>query len=222
MTHDYPTVSYQVVQLPGRPGGKGTLQYDGGWGLAAASKNKTDAMAAISYLTTARVQLGNAKAFGVMPSVKAASARWKQLYPKFAAFLAGADYSKSIPTVPDNRDRARRLQPATPRASAVPCQADPGQGQRRAAGDPVVKKVPTDSTGEVRRRRLPPAGDGPTSSGPGKGGERWRRASREAVGGVGGSPGSAVIRRRRAGCSSRRWSSSSACSSSCRSPWRPG
>ena len=101
MTHDYPTVSYQVVQLPAGPAGKGTLQYDGGWGLAAASKNKTDAMAAISYLTTARVQLGNAKAFGVMPSVRAASARWKQLYPKFAAFLAGADYSKSIPTVPD-------------------------------------------------------------------------------------------------------------------------
>jgi multiple sugar transport system substrate-binding protein len=101
MTHDYPSVSYRVVELPAGPAGKGTLQYDGGWGLAAASKNKTDAMAAISYLTTARVQLGNAKAFGVMPSVRAASARWKKLYPKFAAFLAGADYSKSIPTVPD-------------------------------------------------------------------------------------------------------------------------
>jgi len=101
MTHDYPTVGYKVVELPAGPAGKGTLQYDGGWGLAAASKNKTDAMAAISYLTLVKVQLGNAKAFGVMPSTMAAASRWKKLYPQFAAFLAGANYSKSIPTVPD-------------------------------------------------------------------------------------------------------------------------
>jgi multiple sugar transport system substrate-binding protein len=101
MTHDYPTVGYKVVELPAGPAGKGTLQYDGGWGLAAASKNKTAAMAAITYLTLPKVQLGNAKAFGVMPTVRSASARWKKLYPQFAAFLAGADYSKSIPTVPD-------------------------------------------------------------------------------------------------------------------------
>ena len=45
--------------------------------------------------------MGNAKAFGVMPSVKADAKVWSKLYPQFAAFLAGADYSKSIPTVPD-------------------------------------------------------------------------------------------------------------------------
>ena len=101
MTHDYPTVSYTVVQLPAGPAGKGTLQYDGGWGMAAASKNKAEAMAAISYLTLVKVQLGNAKAFGVMPSTRAAAPRWKKLYPKFAPFLAGADYSKSIPPIPD-------------------------------------------------------------------------------------------------------------------------
>jgi len=47
------------------------------------------------------VEMGNAKAFGVMPSVKADAKEWKKLYPQFAAFLAGADYSRSIPTVPD-------------------------------------------------------------------------------------------------------------------------
>jgi multiple sugar transport system substrate-binding protein len=36
-----------------------------------------------------------------MPSVKADAKEWKKLYPQFAAFLAGAEYSKSIPTVPD-------------------------------------------------------------------------------------------------------------------------
>jgi multiple sugar transport system substrate-binding protein len=102
MTHDYPTVKYRAVQLPTGPAGtKGTLQYDGGWGMAAASKNKTDAMSLITYLTSPKVQMGNAKAFGVMPSVKANAAEWSKLYPQFAAFLAGADYSKSIPTVPD-------------------------------------------------------------------------------------------------------------------------
>jgi multiple sugar transport system substrate-binding protein len=101
MTHDYPTVPYKAVELPAGPAGKGTLQYDGGWGLAAASKNKADAMAAISYLTASKVEMGNAKAFGVMPSVKANAKEWKKLYPQFAAFLAGADYSRSIPTVPD-------------------------------------------------------------------------------------------------------------------------
>ena len=101
MTHDYPTVPYRAVELPAGPAGKGTLQYDGGWGLAAKSKNKTEAMALISYLTPAKVEMGNAKAFGVMPSVKADAKEWKKLYPQFAAFLAGADYSRSIPTVPD-------------------------------------------------------------------------------------------------------------------------
>lgn len=101
MTHDYPTVKYRVVQLPTGPAGKGTLQYDGGWGMAAASKNKTDAMSLITYMTSPKVQMGNAKAFGVMPSVKANAKAWSKLYPQFAAFLAGADYSRSIPTVPD-------------------------------------------------------------------------------------------------------------------------
>ena len=80
-------------------------------------------MAAISYLTTAKVQMGNAKAFGVMPSVRAAATGWKKLYPQFAAFLAGADYSKSIPTVPDIAtvlgDFNQQLQ-ALPKSSVKP------------------------------------------------------------------------------------------------------
>ncbi|HST17318.1 MAG TPA: extracellular solute-binding protein [Gaiellaceae bacterium] len=101
MSHDYPKVSYKVVELPAGPAGKGTLQYDGGWGLAQASKNKADATALISYLTATKVEMGNAKAFGVMPSVMADRKEWSRAYPQFAPFLAAADYSKSIPTVPD-------------------------------------------------------------------------------------------------------------------------
>ena len=101
MKADYPTVGYKVVQLPAGPAGKGTLQYDGGWGLAAASKSKPDAMSLITFLTSPGVELGNAKAFGVMPSVRSASKKWLKLYPQWASFLAGADYSKSIPPVVD-------------------------------------------------------------------------------------------------------------------------
>jgi multiple sugar transport system substrate-binding protein len=101
MKADYPTVGYKVVQLPKGPKGLGTLQYDGGWGLAAASKDKTDAMSLITFLTSPGVELGNAKAFGVMPSVKTAEKKWLKLYPQWAAFLAAANYSKSIPPVPN-------------------------------------------------------------------------------------------------------------------------
>jgi multiple sugar transport system substrate-binding protein len=101
MKQDYPTIKYQVAQLPKGPAGQGTLQYDGGWSLAAASKNKTEAMGLITYLTQTKVELGNAKAFGVMPSVMADEKAWKKLYPQWAAFLDGANYSKSIPPIPD-------------------------------------------------------------------------------------------------------------------------
>jgi multiple sugar transport system substrate-binding protein len=99
MKNDYPSVGYKVVQLPTGPKGQGTLQYDGGWGLAAASKDKTNAMSLITFLTSPGVELGNAKAFGVMPSVQSASKKWLKLYPQWASFLAGANYSKSIPPV---------------------------------------------------------------------------------------------------------------------------
>jgi multiple sugar transport system substrate-binding protein len=99
MKNDFPGVSYRVAQLPKGPAGKGTLQYDGGWGLAAASKNKSEAMDLISFLTSPAVELGNAKAFGVMPSVMSARKQWLKLYPQWSSFLAGADYSKSIPPV---------------------------------------------------------------------------------------------------------------------------
>ena len=100
MKNDYPSVSYKVVQLPRGPKGQGTLQYDGGWGLAAASKNKADAMKLMSFLTNKSIEMGMAKAFGVMPSIMSAKKQWLKVYPQWASFLAGANYSTSIPPVP--------------------------------------------------------------------------------------------------------------------------
>ena len=100
MKNDYPSVGYKVVQLPRGPKGQGTLQYDGGWGLAAASKNKPDSMNLISFLTNKSIEMGMAKAFGVMPSIMSAKKQWLKVYPQWSSFLAGANYSTSIPTVP--------------------------------------------------------------------------------------------------------------------------
>jgi len=101
MKNDYPSVGYKVVQLPHGPRGEGTLQYDGGWGLAAASKNKADAKKLISFLTNKSIEMGMAKAFGVMPSIASARKQWLKVYPQWSAFLAGANYSKSIPPIPN-------------------------------------------------------------------------------------------------------------------------
>jgi multiple sugar transport system substrate-binding protein len=101
MKNDYPSVGYKVVQLPHGPKGLGTLQYDGGWGLAAASKNKPDATKLLTFLTNKSIEMGMAKAFGVMPSIASARKQWLKVYPQWSAFLAGANYSKSIPPIPN-------------------------------------------------------------------------------------------------------------------------
>ena len=44
---------------------------------------------------------GMAKAFGVMPSIISAKKQWLKVYPQWSSFLAGANYSKSIPTIPN-------------------------------------------------------------------------------------------------------------------------
>lgn len=99
MTKDYSSVKYKVVKLPAGPKGEGTIQYDGGWGMASQSKNKGGALDLVTYLTQPDQQLGFAKAFGVMPSVQSIADQWKQQFPEQTAFLDGAAASKSIPSV---------------------------------------------------------------------------------------------------------------------------
>jgi len=99
MTKDYSSVKYKVVKLPAGPKGEGTIQYDGGWGMASQSKNKGGALDLVTYLTQPDQQLGFAKAFGVMPSVQSIADQWKQQFPEQTAFLDGAASSKSIPSV---------------------------------------------------------------------------------------------------------------------------
>jgi multiple sugar transport system substrate-binding protein len=98
MTTDYPKVHYKVVPLPAGSAGKGTLQFTNCWGIAADSKNQAGALKLVEQLTTAKDQLGFAKAFGVMPSIQSAASDWKAEFPQFAPFLDAASYAKGVPT----------------------------------------------------------------------------------------------------------------------------
>ena len=109
--------------------------------------------------------MGNAKAFGVMPSVMAAKKQWQKLYPQCAAFLAGADYSKSIPPIPGHRDGARRLQPAAAGAPEHELEDDPRPGQwrscrRSSVAIPTVPAAVVASAGGHARSRNRQGGTG--------------------------------------------------------------
>jgi multiple sugar transport system substrate-binding protein len=99
LTNDYPDVAYTVAELPAGPAGKGTIQFNGGWGVAADSPSKDDATALVEYLTQPEQQLGFSEAFGVMPAVLSAADALKTDTPDLAPFLEGADYARSIPSV---------------------------------------------------------------------------------------------------------------------------
>lgn len=96
---DYPDVNYEVVELPEGPGGKGTLQFDGGWAMATDSKNKADATKLVEFLTSAEQQMAFSEAFGPMPSVQSAAEQWKAANPDLLPFMEGADYAQSVPNL---------------------------------------------------------------------------------------------------------------------------
>ena len=98
MTSDYPNVKYKVVPLPAGPAGKGTLQFTNCWGIAADSKNQSQAIDLVKYLTATQQQTGFAKAFGVMPSVQSAAAAYKSQFPDLTAFIDAASYAQNTVT----------------------------------------------------------------------------------------------------------------------------
>ncbi len=98
MSNDYPDVEYVVAELPAGPAGQGTMQFTNCWGMAADSPNQQAALELVEYLTTAEQQLAFSEAFGPMPSVQSAADQWTADNPDVAAFLAGAEYAKGVPT----------------------------------------------------------------------------------------------------------------------------
>ncbi|SDC87520.1 carbohydrate ABC transporter substrate-binding protein, CUT1 family [Sanguibacter gelidistatuariae] len=104
LTNTYPDVKYTVAELPAGPAGKGTMQFNGGWGIAADSQNKDNATKLVEYLTQPTQQLTFATDFGVMPAVVSTADQWKTDNPALAPFIEGADYAKSIPNIVGIKD----------------------------------------------------------------------------------------------------------------------
>jgi multiple sugar transport system substrate-binding protein len=104
MSADYPDVNYKVVELPAGPAGKGTMQFTNCWGIAADSPSQTQALDLVEYLTSTDQQLAFSTAFGVMPSIQSAASEWESDNPDLVAFLKGADYAKSVPTLSGSSD----------------------------------------------------------------------------------------------------------------------
>ncbi|MET0811845.1 MAG: extracellular solute-binding protein [Microbacterium sp.] len=98
MTNDYPDVDYVVAELPAGPAGQGTLQFTNCWGMSSDSPNQQAALDLVEYLTSTDQLLAFSQAFGPMPPVASAADAWTSANPDLAAFLAGADYAKSVPT----------------------------------------------------------------------------------------------------------------------------
>lgn len=97
MSNDYPDIAYQVVELPA---GKeqGTLLFTNCWGIAADG-NVDDAVSFVEFLTSDDQQMAFATAFGVMPSVETVRDQWAEEFPDQKAFIDGADYAQSGPTI---------------------------------------------------------------------------------------------------------------------------
>lgn len=98
MDVDYPDVNYTVVELPEGPAGKGTMHFTNGWGIAADSPNQQGAIDLVEYLTSDDVVMDFADAFGIMPATTTLSDTWSKAYPELSAFMAGLDYSVTVPT----------------------------------------------------------------------------------------------------------------------------
>jgi len=96
---DFPDVAYRVVELPGGPAGKGTLQFTNCWGIAADSPNQETAIDLVEFLTSTEQQVAFAEAFGVMPSVESAGEAFREQFPEQQAFIDSAEFATGMPTV---------------------------------------------------------------------------------------------------------------------------
>jgi multiple sugar transport system substrate-binding protein len=99
MKTDYPDTKYTAVPLPAGPGGKGTLAFSQCWGVAAESAHRAAAVDLVTYLTSAKQQLANADAFGVLPSRTSAQTELAAKDPSAKVWLEANAYAQGPVTV---------------------------------------------------------------------------------------------------------------------------
>jgi multiple sugar transport system substrate-binding protein len=94
MQADYPGIKYQVAPLPAGPSGtKATLAFTNCWGIPSASANLAGAVDFVKFLTASQQQMAFAKAFGVIPSLRALQGPWQQAFPNLAVHTQELPYA---------------------------------------------------------------------------------------------------------------------------------
>lgn len=100
LTKDFPKIKAKVVELPAGPGGKGTLLFSNCWGIAAKSKQQSQAVDLVKSLISVDQQMEFAKAYGVMPSTEEGAKKFVETFPEDAAFAAGGAYGQGPVNLP--------------------------------------------------------------------------------------------------------------------------
>ncbi|HEY2576443.1 MAG TPA: extracellular solute-binding protein [Streptosporangiaceae bacterium] len=91
---DYPSLKFKVFPLPAGPSGThATLSFTNCWGVPKQSKNLGGAIDLVKFLTTAQQEMTFSKAFGVIPSLRAAQAQYVRAYPQYATFVQELSYA---------------------------------------------------------------------------------------------------------------------------------
>jgi multiple sugar transport system substrate-binding protein len=93
MTTDFPTVKYQVVELPAGPKGKATMAFTVCYATPAAGKNTDAAVKVINYLTGAEGMQAWTDLGLAMPTRQSLRDHWVTKFPNLKPFLAGAEYA---------------------------------------------------------------------------------------------------------------------------------
>jgi multiple sugar transport system substrate-binding protein len=94
MQADYPSIKYQVAPLPAGPAGtKATLAFTNCWGIPQQTKNLAGAVGFVKFLTSPQQQMTFAKAFGVIPSLRALQGQWQQQFPNLAVHTEELPYA---------------------------------------------------------------------------------------------------------------------------------
>lgn len=93
MTADYPSVQYKGYPIPTGPDGtKATLTFTNCWGIPKSSKNIGGAVEFVKYATSVNQEMAFAKAFGPLPSRRAATKAFDAAFPQYSFELQEMAY----------------------------------------------------------------------------------------------------------------------------------
>jgi len=88
---EFPDFAYGVAPLPSGPGGRGTVAFTSCYAISARSRNPTDAVALVNWLTSPPIQRMWPADGSRMPPLRSLRDEWLTAFPALAPFLTGLD-----------------------------------------------------------------------------------------------------------------------------------